>query len=149
MGIDWLTALPAYFRCLADGPAAEEYARQVDSAIKDVDYQRPKLLTAARRVGNAEQEAALRRLPVPGRRCAEPARGSFRRAVRGLGYPLLSCARAGPKPGRSTTPWSTAAALALSRAGRSKDHPIFRSRRAPPCLIRVSPALDAVVEALL
>jgi hypothetical protein len=58
-------ALPAYFRCLADGSSSEEFAREVDRAISDfADYERPRHLAAARRVGNAEQKAALRRLPA-------------------------------------------------------------------------------------
>jgi len=62
VGVDWRAALPAYFRCLADGAPAEEYASEVDRAIKDfANYERPKLLAAARQVGNAEQKAALRR----------------------------------------------------------------------------------------
>jgi hypothetical protein len=62
VGVDWRAVLPAYFRCLADGAPAEEYASEVDRAIKDfANYERPKLLAAARQVGNAEQKAALRR----------------------------------------------------------------------------------------
>jgi hypothetical protein len=69
VGVDWRAALPAYFQCLADGALAEEYASKVDRAIKDfADYERPKLLAAARRVGNAEQKAALRGLPARERR---------------------------------------------------------------------------------
>jgi len=37
----------------------------VDRAISDfADYERPKLLAAARRVASGEQKAALRRLPA-------------------------------------------------------------------------------------
>jgi hypothetical protein len=69
VGVDWRTVLPAYFRCLAEGAPAEEYASEVDRAIEDfADYERPKLLAAARRVGTAEQKAALRRLPARERR---------------------------------------------------------------------------------
>jgi hypothetical protein len=64
VGVDWRSALPAYFQCLADGVAAEEFAREVDRTISDfADYERPKLLAAARRVANVEQKAVLRRLP--------------------------------------------------------------------------------------
>ena len=62
-------ALPAYFRCLADGASAEDFAHEVDRAITDfADYERPRLLAAARRVASAEQKAALRRLPARERR---------------------------------------------------------------------------------
>ncbi len=65
MGVDWRDALPAYFGCLADGTPAEDFAREVDRAISDfADYERPRHLAAARRVANAEQKTALRRLPV-------------------------------------------------------------------------------------
>lgn len=69
VGVDWREALPAYFRCLADGAAGEDFAREVDRAITDFsDYERPRHLAAARRVANAEQKAALRRLPARERR---------------------------------------------------------------------------------
>jgi hypothetical protein len=69
VGVDWRTALAAYFRCLADETPAEEYAREVDRVIKDfADHERPRQLSAARRVANAEQRAALRGLPVRERR---------------------------------------------------------------------------------
>ncbi|HTP29097.1 MAG TPA: hypothetical protein VMK12_25975 [Anaeromyxobacteraceae bacterium] len=62
--VDWQAALPAYFRCLAEGTPADEYARVVHQAIEDfADRERPRHLAAARRVANAEQKAALRRLP--------------------------------------------------------------------------------------
>jgi len=61
IGVDWRSALAAYFRCLADGMAAEDFARGVDRAIKDfAEHERPRHLAAARRVANAEQKAALR-----------------------------------------------------------------------------------------
>ncbi len=69
VGVDWRAALPAYFQCLADGASAEDFAREVDRAISDfADYERPRHLTAARRVADAEQKAALRRLPARERR---------------------------------------------------------------------------------
>jgi len=69
VGVDWGEALPAYFRCLAESASGEEFAREVDGAITDfADYERPKHLTAARRVANAEQKAALRRVPARERR---------------------------------------------------------------------------------
>lgn len=65
VGVDWRAALPAYFRCLADGAPAELFAREVDRVIADfADYDRPKHLAAARRVANAEQRVALRSLPA-------------------------------------------------------------------------------------
>ena len=66
VGVDWRAALPAYFRCLADGTSGDEFAREVHRAISDfADYERPRQLTAARRVANAEQKAALRRFTRP------------------------------------------------------------------------------------
>ena len=63
VGVDWRTALPAYFRTLAETASPEEFAREVDRAIKDFsDYDRPRHLTAARRVASTEQKAALRAL---------------------------------------------------------------------------------------
>ena len=65
VGVDWRAALPAYFRCLADGTPAEDFVREVDRAIRDfAHYDQPKHLAAARRVANAEQRVALRSLPV-------------------------------------------------------------------------------------
>jgi hypothetical protein len=69
VGVDWRTALAAYFRCLAGETPAEEYAREVDRVIKDfADHERPRHLAAARRAANAEQKAALRGLPACERR---------------------------------------------------------------------------------
>ena len=69
VGVDWRAALPAYFRCLADGTSGDDFAREVHRAISDfADHERPRQLTAARRVANAEQKAALRRLPARERR---------------------------------------------------------------------------------
>jgi len=62
VGLDCGTALPAYFRCLAEDTAPEDFAREVRRVIKDfADYERPRHLTAARRVASAAQRAALRR----------------------------------------------------------------------------------------
>lgn len=67
--VDWRSALPAYFRCLADGASAEDFAREVDRTISDfADYERPRHLAAARRLADAEQKAAMRRLPARERR---------------------------------------------------------------------------------
>jgi len=63
--VDWEAVLPAYFRCLASVFSAEEFARQVDRAISDFcHYRRPQHLAAAAQVANAEQKAALARLPL-------------------------------------------------------------------------------------
>jgi hypothetical protein len=68
VGVDWRTALPAYFRCVAETASAEEFARTVDRAILDfADYERTDYLTAACRVASAAQQAAIRALP-PARR---------------------------------------------------------------------------------
>ncbi len=65
IGVDWRVALPAYFRCLADGSLADDFAREVDRTITEfADHDRPRLLTAARRFASAAQKAALRRLPA-------------------------------------------------------------------------------------
>jgi hypothetical protein len=61
--VDWRAALPAYFRCLADTASPDEFAREVHRAIRDfAEYERPRHITAARRVASAEQKAAMRRL---------------------------------------------------------------------------------------
>ena len=65
VGVDWRAALPAYFRCLAASASPEDFAREVGRAIGDfADHERPRHLTAARRVASAEQKAALRALPA-------------------------------------------------------------------------------------
>lgn len=65
VGVDWRQALPAYFQCLADTASGDDFAREVHRAISDFsEYDRPKHMTAARTVANAEQKAALRRMPV-------------------------------------------------------------------------------------
>jgi hypothetical protein len=65
IGVDWRAALPAYFQCLAATSDGEEFAREVDRTIADfANEERPRHLAAARRVANAEQKAALRRLPA-------------------------------------------------------------------------------------
>ena len=63
VGVDWRIALPAYFQCLAESATPEEFAREVDRAIKAfAEYDRRRHLTAARRVASVEQKAALRAL---------------------------------------------------------------------------------------
>ena len=67
--VDWRSVLPSYFGCLAEDSVAEDFAREVERAIADfADHERPRHLAAARRVANAEQKVALRRLPVRKRR---------------------------------------------------------------------------------
>ena len=69
VGVDWHTALPAYFRCLADGTLDDDYALEVDRTITEfAEHDRPGYLAAARRVADAEQKAALRGLAKGGRR---------------------------------------------------------------------------------
>lgn len=61
LGVEWRTVLPAYFQCLAEGASPEEFAREVDRTIKAfAERERPRYLTAARRVASVEQKAALR-----------------------------------------------------------------------------------------
>lgn len=61
VGVEWRSALPAYFRCLASGASAEEYAREVDRTISNfANYERPRHMAAARRFASADQRAALR-----------------------------------------------------------------------------------------
>jgi len=63
VGAEWRTALPACFQCLAESATPEEFAREVDRAIKAfAEYDRRRHLTAARRVASVEQKAALRAL---------------------------------------------------------------------------------------
>jgi len=65
LGVDWRAVLPAYFRCLAASASPEDFAREVDRTIKSfAEYERPRHLTAARRVASAAQKAALRALPA-------------------------------------------------------------------------------------
>jgi len=65
VGVDWRSALPAYFQCLADDLTPEDFASEVDRTITSfVDYDRPHHLAAARRVATPEQKKALARLPA-------------------------------------------------------------------------------------
>jgi hypothetical protein len=64
VGVDWKNVLPAYFRCLAEAAGPEDFAREVDAAIKDfAQHDRTSLLTEARRFASEEQKAALRASP--------------------------------------------------------------------------------------
>lgn len=63
VGVDWRAALPAYFHSLAKTASPDDFAREVDRAIRDFDeHDRSRHLTAARRVASAEQKAALHAL---------------------------------------------------------------------------------------
>lgn len=54
IGVDWRTALPAYFRCLAEATTAEEFARTVDQVIADfAEHDRDRYLAEAWRVATA------------------------------------------------------------------------------------------------
>ena len=65
VGVNWSTAFPAYFRCLAETASAEQFAQVVNQVITDFsNYERPRHLRAARRVASTAQKAALRALPV-------------------------------------------------------------------------------------
>lgn len=69
VGVGWRTVLSAYFRCLAEFAAAEDFAREVDRSISDFsNYDRARHLAAARRVASAQQKPALRRLLTGERR---------------------------------------------------------------------------------
>jgi hypothetical protein len=58
--VDWEAVLPAYFTCLAEGASSDEFAREVDRAIKDFcPYRRSPLLLAAQSMANSEQQLAL------------------------------------------------------------------------------------------
>jgi len=65
VGVDWRSALPAYFQCLVDDLTPEDFSSEVDRTIAYfVDYDRPHHLAAARRVATSEQKKALARLPA-------------------------------------------------------------------------------------
>ena len=65
IGVDWRLVFPAYFRCVGETASAHVFVQVVDQVIRDfTDYQLPYHLQAARRVANADQNAALRALPV-------------------------------------------------------------------------------------
>ena len=60
VGVNWRTALPAYFRCLAETSSPEEFTRTVDEAIADfVSYDRPRYMDAACAVASDAQRVAL------------------------------------------------------------------------------------------
>jgi hypothetical protein len=60
VGVNWRTALPAYFSCLAKTSSPEEFARTVDFSIEDFSpYDRPHYLTVARNVANVAQRITL------------------------------------------------------------------------------------------
>ena len=60
VGVNWRTALPAYFSCLAKTSSPEEFARTVDFSIEDFSpSDRPHYLTVARNVANVAQRITL------------------------------------------------------------------------------------------
>jgi hypothetical protein len=66
--VDWVRALPVYFRVLARTADAETFARTVDATIADfVHPDRAKYLEVARQVATAPQKQALASLPAPRR----------------------------------------------------------------------------------
>ena len=61
--VDWRATLAGYFQCLADTASPEDFVHEVHRVIKDfAEYERPRHLTAARRVASVAQKAALRRM---------------------------------------------------------------------------------------
>jgi hypothetical protein len=68
VGVNWRSALPAYFQCLAENSSAERFAQAVDQVIADfADYDREHHLAEACRLANEVQRAAVRAL-APARR---------------------------------------------------------------------------------
>jgi len=60
IGVDWRGVFAAYFRCLAETAAAEDFARSVDQAIEDfAEHDRPQYLRSAHAVASSAQRAAL------------------------------------------------------------------------------------------
>ena len=63
IGVDWRGVFAAYFRCLAETAAAEDFARSVDQAIEDfAEHDRPQYLRSAHAVAGSAQRAALEAL---------------------------------------------------------------------------------------
>jgi hypothetical protein len=61
VGVDWRSALPAYFRCLADCSSAEQFAKAVNQVITDfADHDRARHLAEACRVADDAQRVAVR-----------------------------------------------------------------------------------------
>ena len=59
-GINWRTALPAYFNCLAKTSSQEEFARAVDFSIEDFSpSDRPHFLVEACKVANVAQRMTM------------------------------------------------------------------------------------------
>jgi hypothetical protein len=64
VGVDFRAVFPAYFRCLAETAAADEFAKTVDRVIGDfADHERQYHLAAARKLASAAQWVALRTMP--------------------------------------------------------------------------------------
>lgn len=64
VGVNWRTALPAYFRSLAKAPP-EEFAREAARSIVDfADRDQAPFIAEARRIASAAQKAALKRVSM-------------------------------------------------------------------------------------
>ncbi|MDM5182134.1 hypothetical protein PO883_33730 [Massilia sp. DJPM01] len=60
VGVNWRTALPTYFKCLAETSSPERFARTVVEVIADfVTYDQPLYFDVARNVANDAQRTAL------------------------------------------------------------------------------------------
>ena len=59
-GVNWRTALPAYFNCLSKTSSPEEFARSVDFSIENFSPpDRPHLLAEARNIANVAQRMTM------------------------------------------------------------------------------------------
>jgi len=69
IGVNWRTALPAYFRCLAETVSSEQFAQAVDQAIADcAGHDRAHYLAEVSRFTPPAQQEALRALLAAPRR---------------------------------------------------------------------------------
>jgi len=60
VGCDWRSILPAWFKCLAETAAPDEYAEELLSIVDGfVHYDRDRFLKSARRAANPDQRKAL------------------------------------------------------------------------------------------
>jgi hypothetical protein len=65
VGVNWRSAMVAYFRCLAETASAEEFALAVDEVITDfADHDRAHYLAEACRLASEAQRAAVGALPA-------------------------------------------------------------------------------------
>lgn len=57
-GIDWLTVLPAYFRCLAESVSPADFAISVEEVIRNfAEHERPRYMNAAHQAAKTAQNA--------------------------------------------------------------------------------------------